>query len=115
MNLKIACGALLLLSSLISAFSQVLLKKSALKTYPSRIREYLNLPVISAYAIFFLATVMTVFSYREIDVSVGALLETTGYIFIFIFDVMIFHQRITWKKVAGTLLIMAGIAVTVLA
>jgi len=114
MSPKIAYAGLLLLSSLISAVSQVLLKKAAMKPHESRLKEYLNAPVIIAYAIFFLATLMTMLSYRGLDVSVGALLETTGYIFIFVFDVLLFHQKITAKKVLGTLLIMAGISVTVL-
>jgi len=37
--------AILIFSVFISAFSQVLLKKSALKTYNSFLQEYLNIPV----------------------------------------------------------------------
>lgn len=42
-----------LLSVLISAISQTLLKISACKEYESKIKEYLNFKVILAYAIFF--------------------------------------------------------------
>lgn len=40
-------------SVLISSFSQVLLKIAANKKYDSRIKEYLNPIVITAYGIFF--------------------------------------------------------------
>ena len=106
-------AALLLFGTFISAVSQVLLKKAAMKTYPSRIREYLNASVSFAYLVFMAATVMTVYSYRGLDVSQGTLLETTSYIFVFAFDVMIFHQKITGKKIWGTVLIIAGILLTV--
>lgn len=42
-------------STLISSLSQVMLKKSAQKTYPSKIREYLNPLVIIAYGLFLVA------------------------------------------------------------
>ena len=110
---KYLYAVLLLLSTFISVISQVLLKKAAMKTYSSRIREYLNVPVISAYLIFVAATVMTVYAYKGLDVSQGTLLETTSYIFVFAFDVMIFRQRITGKKILGTVLIIGGILLTV--
>ena len=107
-------AALIVFSSFISAYSQVLLKKAAMKHYDSRLREYLNWPVIIAYAIFVAAALMTVYSYRGVEVSQGTLLETTGYIFVFAFDVMIFHEKMTRRKILGTLLIIAGVALSVL-
>lgn len=44
---------ILVLSSLISSFSQILLKKSAGKQYSSKLREYLNIPVMTSYGVFF--------------------------------------------------------------
>ena len=52
MNSTLHYAMFLLLGTFISAISQVLLKKSAMKTYSSRIREYLNPQVITAYVIF---------------------------------------------------------------
>ena len=51
---------LLVFSTLISSISQVLLKKSADRTYKNRIREYLNPLVVSAYLIFVISAVMTI-------------------------------------------------------
>ncbi|MBR2823854.1 MAG: EamA family transporter [Clostridia bacterium] len=105
---------LILISTLISAISQVLLKKAALIHYDTWYRGYLNLRVISAYAIFFLATLMTVIAYRVVDVSSGTLLETSSYIFVFAFDVLFFHEKMTGRKLLGAALILIGIAMTVL-
>jgi len=107
-------GALILFSTFISAFSQVMLKKAAMKNWGSRLREYLNAPVICAYTIFMAALLMTVWAYRGIEVSQGTLLETSSYLFVFVFDVLIFRQKITQKKIIGTVLIMGGILITVL-
>ena len=106
-------GALILFSTFISAISQVMLKKAAMKTWGSRLREYLNAPVICAYVIFVAAAVMTVWAYRGIEVSRGTLLETSSYLFIFAFDVVLFRERMTLKKMIGTALIMGGILITV--
>lgn len=114
MDSKWFYGGLILFSTFISAISQVMLKKAAMKTYESRLREYLNPQVIMAYVIFVAATVMTVWSYKGIEVSQGTLLETSSYIFIFAFDVAIFRQKITGKKLIGALLIVGGILMTVL-
>ena len=42
--------AAMFLSVTVASFSQILLKKSAMKTYESPIREYLNIWVISGWA-----------------------------------------------------------------
>ena len=113
MDRKLLYCLILLGSTFISALSQVLLKKAAARRWESRIREYLNAPVMGAYLIFFIATVMGVYAYRVLEVSEGTLLETTGYIFVFILDVLVFRQRITWRKVLGTALIIGGVLLTV--
>ena len=59
----------------ISAVSQVILKKAALKKYDSRIKEYLNFPVMFAYTLFVLTTFMCIIAYRVIPLSFGPVLE----------------------------------------
>ena len=51
-------SGILLLGTFISAVSQVILKKAALKEYDSKLKEYLNFPVIFAYTLFVLTTFM---------------------------------------------------------
>ena len=104
--------AVLLFSVFISAVSQVLLKKAAGKKYDSPIREYLNLPVIAAYSIFVLATFLTIFAYRSVPLSLGAVLEATSYIYVTFFGVTIFKEKITKRKILALVLILSGIAVS---
>ncbi|MCR5304459.1 MAG: EamA family transporter [Lachnospiraceae bacterium] len=102
---------LMLVSVLISAVSQVLLKKSALKEYGSHTAEYLNPLVISAYAIFVISTFLTVLAYRTVPLSMGPILEATGYIYVTLFGVLIFHEKINKRKIIALVMIIAGIAV----
>lgn len=108
-TLLYAC--VLLAGVFISAVSQVMLKKAAMKTYPSKIKEYLNPLVIFAYAIFFGTTLLSVIAYRGIPLSMGPILEATSYIYVTFFGVKIFKEKLNGKKIAALILILAGIVV----
>lgn len=104
-------SALLVFSTFISSVSQVLLKKSADKTYASRIREYLNPLVIIAYLIFFASAAGTMWSYRVVSISLGAMLETSSYVFIFLFDLLLFREKVNARKIAAVVLIIVGVVI----
>jgi len=104
--------ALLLISVFISAVSQVILKKAANKKYNSKIREYLNFPVISAYSIFVIATFLTIFAYREVPLSLGAVLETTSYLYVTFFSVTIFKEKVTLRKIIALIFIISGVVIS---
>lgn len=101
---------LMLFGVFLSAISQVMLKKAALKEYPTKIREYLNPLVITAYMIFFGTTLISVYAYKVVPLSLGPILESTSYIYVTIFGATIFGEVINAKKICGLLLIFAGIA-----
>lgn len=104
-------SGVLLLGTFISAISQVILKKAALKTYPSKIAEYLNFPVMFAYMLFLLTTFMCIFAYRVVPLSFGPVLESTSYLYVTVFGVIFFKEKITPKKVLALAIILGGIAV----
>lgn len=95
----------------ISSVSQIILKKSAGIHYKSRIREYLNLRVILAYTIFFLATLCTVFAYKYVPLSMGPILGAAEYVFVALLSFLILKEKISKKKLAGLLVIIAGIII----
>lgn len=103
--------AVMLVNVFISSVAQVLLKKSALAKHASFLREYLNPYVVGAYAILFVCTLMKIFAYRELPISLGPVLEATSYVYVTIFGVTIFGERVSKKKVAALALIVCGIAV----
>jgi len=105
------CAALLLLGVFISAISQVLLKKAALKKYSSPIMEYLNPMVIGAYGLFFGTTFLSVLAYRGIPLSLGPVLESTSYIYVMFFGSVIFKEKINARKILALGCIVAGILV----
>ncbi|MBQ1452658.1 MAG: EamA family transporter [Ruminococcus sp.] len=97
-------------SVFISSVSQILLKKSANKTYESTLKEYLNPLVIIAYGMFFCSMLITMYCYRFVDVSAGPILESAGYIFVAVLGAVFLKERFTAKKLIGMLVLLAGIA-----
>ncbi len=105
--------AILIFSVFISAFSQVLLKKSALKTYSSFLSEYLNIYVIPAYAIYFLAVFLDLIALRKVPVSFVPVAEASSYVFVLLFGKIFFDEQFSKRKILAMILIMTGIVVFV--
>lgn len=108
---KLIFSIIFICGTFISSISQIILKKSAGKTYSSKMREYLNIRVIVAYGIFFVATLCTIVAYSKIPLSSGPILEATGYIFVAVLSFVFLKEKITLKKKIGLVLIIFGIVV----
>lgn len=98
-------------STLISSLSQVMLKKSAQKTYPSKLREYLNPLVIIAYSMFFGCTLLGMYALKAVPLSMSPILEASGYIFVAVLSFIFFKEKLTKKQLVGMALIIGGIVV----
>ena len=95
----------------LSAISQVMLKKAALRQYPNKLCEYLNPLVIIAYTIFVGTTFLSIYAYKGIPLSMGPVLEATSYIYVTVFGVTIFKEKLNRHKLIGLALIVLGIIV----
>ena len=112
MDKTVLLYSLILLAGLfIGSISQVMLKKASQKTYKDRISEYLNPLVIFAYVLFVGTTLLSVLAYKGIPLSMGPVLESTSYIYVTIFGVKIFHEKMNPRKYLALGLIIAGIIV----
>ncbi len=103
------CMILLILSVFISSISQIILKKSASKTYNSILREYLNLYVIVGYGLLVLSTILTILGLTEIAYKNQPIIESLGYIFVMILSRIFLGEKITKRKIIGNALILIGI------
>ena len=74
----LAYAALNLFGVFISAISQVMLMKSAMREHSSAVAEYLNPLVIFAYTLFVAATLLSVIAYRGIPLSMGPIPRCDG-------------------------------------
>ncbi len=102
---------IMIFSVFISSISQIILKKSALKSYKNVMNEYLNPYVIGAYIIFFISTFITIYALKYVPLSMGPILESTGYVFIVILSRLFLKEAISKKKIMGMGIILIGIIV----
>ena len=94
-----------------TAVSQILLKISAGKAYRHPIFEYLNWRVITAYGIFFGVLLLNTYAYTRVDMKYGPVIDSFAYVFILILSSLILGEKITRRKLAGNLIIIAGILI----
>ncbi len=107
---KTAIYAMIYLAGIIiSAFAQVLLKKSADTKRENIIKEYLNVKTICSYLVFFIATLLSVFAYKYLPLSYGPILGTLEYIFVAILGYLLLKEKIKRKKLVGLLIVLIGV------
>lgn len=98
-------------SVFISCISQTLLKKSSMETHGSILREYLNFPVVFAYFLFFVSTLLTMAALKKVPLSCSPIFESSSYIFITLFGVLFFREKLNRQKIIALLFILLGIVV----
>lgn len=101
--------ALGILSVCIASFSQILLKKGAMKHYDSFVREYLNGYVMSGYLLMFASVFLTMIVYRGMDFMNVPVIEAIGYVLVPVLSYLFFREKLTYKKIVGIACILAGI------
>ncbi len=99
------------LSVAIASISQVLLKKSTFRSYDTVVREYLNPYVVTGYGLLFVSMLLTVYAYSGMDYKNGPVIESMGNVIILILGYFVFGEKITVRKLAGIVCIIAGVAV----
>lgn len=102
---------ILIASVFISSISQTILKVSANESHGSSWKEYLNFKVIFAYSLFFISSFITVLAYKKIPLSLGPVLEASGYIFVTILGVIFLKEKVGKKKLIGLATILLGIVI----
>lgn len=95
----------------LAAVSQIFLKISAGRKYESVIKEYVNPFVIGGYALTGISMLLTIFAFRGMEYKNGPIIESLGYILVMIFGIFFFREKLTKRKLGGTILILLGIYV----
>lgn len=102
---------LYLFSTFLASVSQVLLKKAAVREHKSLLAEYTDWRVLLGYGLFVGCTLLTMLAYKGVPLNVGPVLEATGYLYVTIFGITIFHEKMNPKKILALALIIVGILV----
>lgn len=95
----------------IASFSQILLKIGANRPHVSFLKDYLNVPVISGYALMFVSTLAAMLAYRGLSMMTVPIIEAIGFILVPILSRLFFKEKITKEKLIGIAIIAAGIVI----
>lgn len=102
---------LYLFSTFLASVSQVLLKKAAVREHKSLLAEYTDWRVLLGYGLFVGCTLLTMLAYKGVPLNVGPVLEATGYLYVTIFGITIFHEKMNPRKILALALIIVGILI----
>ena len=105
---------LFFLKPLLSGVSPLILKKAADNPRYTGVRAYLNAPVVLAYGLFFGCMLLNVVALRTLDLTVASVLEASGYLYVMVLSCLVLHEKITRRRLLGNLLIVLGIAITLI-
>ena len=103
--------ALMVFGVVIAALSQIILKKAAMKHYDVWYKQYLNLPVIFAYFIFFVSSLCSVIALKVLPLSLMPVWNSSSYFFVTLFAYLIMKEKPNRKKLIGLGVILVGIVI----
>ena len=80
-----------LVSGVISALSQVLLKRASQKKYGNKYKEYINIHVIAGYTLVLVCMALMILAYKGLPFKYGAAMESLVYFYVMILSHFIFE------------------------
>lgn len=103
---------LVIVSVLVAAGAQMLLKQGAKKEYSSFVRQYLNPWVIGGYGIMGASLLLNIFCLSHgVQVKEVSIIESLSYLFVPLLSWLFFKEKVTWRKAAAIAVIMVGVVV----
>ena len=104
---------LLLICTILGAAAQILFKKAGNSMGPSPgiLEVVTNVPLIAGYSLYGLSLVLLSYALRFDELSSLYPLISLTYVWVLLLSVWLFNEPLTAIKVAGVLIIMAGVAV----
>lgn len=116
MSDRILYLGLLIINCVISALSQVLLKSVAGRQHKSFWHQYLNVRVIIAYILYAIVVVVNIYVMKFIPLTMAMPFSSAlPFILGVLFGRMFFGEKIGLRKIIGSLLIVIGIIIAVIA
>lgn len=71
----------------------------------------MNLWVLTGYGLLFVSMFLTVLAFRGMAYKNGAVIESLGYVLVLVLSRLFFGEKITKRKLIGTVCILAGMIV----
>ena len=102
---------LFVLSNMLGAAGQILLKLSANKRHACIWNEYFNKLVVSGYFLFLLSMFLMIVAYQGVEFKLAPVISSLSYFYILILGKIFLKTQITRNKIVGVCIIVLGIVV----
>lgn len=99
----------MLLGVVLSAVSQIMLKKSADRERKKWYQQYLNWLVIGAYIIYIAVTLINIAAYRVVPLSMAPVWAAASHIIVTLLSLIFLREKPNRKKLLGLGIITIGI------
>ena len=96
---------------ILSAFSQMLLKRGAKNKHTGFLRQYLDPWVIGGYILLALSAVLVIFAHRGVEYKNVPVIESLGFPLVMLLGKFFFGEKLNKSKILGVGLILAGVIV----
>ena len=104
-------ATLMFISALLAALSQIILKSSAVRQYENPWKNIFNSRVIFAYILLSCSLFLNLIAYKTVAYKWGPVIASTSYIYVIFLSRIIFGEKLTRRKILGSLIIVIGIIV----
>lgn len=104
---------LILVSAAIGAVGQIALKYGAMQMVQNpgvTLLEKIKWPIVLGLFLYGISTIIWIMALKKVELSYAYPLLSVGYIFVFFASYFFFNEPISWLRIAGLVLIMAGIS-----
>ncbi len=101
----------MLLGVFLGSIAQIPLKSSALEKEPGTVFYFLNKKTILGYGLMVIASLLSFMAIRNIELKRGAIIETSGYLFVLAISRFVFKEIISRKQYIAAILIIIGILI----
>lgn len=101
----------LVFGTFIASLAQLLLKTAAVKEYPTRIKQYLNLRVLSGYTVMLASMAASLFAFRALPFSYAPVADAAALLFTVSMSAVVLKEKLTRKKISGILVVIIGIVI----
>ncbi len=102
---------IMLLGILIATFSQLILKKGAVRNYSSIVWEYINIYTFIGYGMMFISTFCSLIAHKVVPVSYAPVWNSCSFILVTIVSRIFLKEIPTKKKLIGLAIMIVGIIV----
>lgn len=101
----------MLISVALGSLAQIPLKKSAVQSVNINRAYFLNFRTALGYSMMLIASLLSFWAIRQLDIKTAAIIETTAYLYILLIGYFVFKEKLTARKIIACALIICGIIV----